>query len=80
MIKNGLAHGALRTEPDMGNQKNKSIITGPTTHGRDAGKGLMNQENSVPAVLTDSSETADTVSLNKKWVGQKLISAEKWTN
>ena len=62
----------------MGNQKNKSIITSPTTHERDAGKGLMNQDNIKLAFLTDFSYIQGTVRHSKSF-DEKGLNVNKWT-
>ena len=61
----------------MESQKSRLIITNHLTHGKDAGKRLMNPEFLKLVFLTGSSKTQQTVSLNKSYVGQKL-SAKKW--
>ena len=60
----------------MESQKNRFVITSHLMHGKDAGKGLTKQEFIIPALLTDSLKTPDTVKFNQAWVEKKL-SAKK---
>ena len=87
-IENDLMHYRFRimwwrkddlTEPDMGNQKNKSVTTSLSTQGRDARKRVVNQNNIMLALLTDFSKIQDTVRCRRSMDGQKL-SVKKWTN
>ena len=55
----------------MGSEKSELIIANPSTHGKDARKGLMNQENIILAFLTDSSKTPDTVRKSWGWTEAK---------
>ena len=63
----------------MGNQKSKSIITSHSTHGRDAGKRVMNQYHTFLAFLIDLSKIQDTVKRTRNLDRWKL-SVKQWSN